>query len=180
MPGDFDRRPCADARHRGPLRSPPRRSEPAACGSSTNIRWPRRGAASQNGSPFDARRTARRRSEPNLARQAPQAPNERGLSRDGIGVVAEAAVLAERQADFGLTFDFDQRIARQQQVGEQNVAARNRPDSDRRCCGDLEGSADHGSARASTCLAHGIIKVENMQADYSPRTAAALCVSINS
>ena len=68
-----------------------------------------------------------------LGCQPAQAPNERRLGVDGIGVVAEAARSAEGQADFGLAFYFGQRVARQQQIREQNVAARQRQVGDRQC-----------------------------------------------
>src|SRR4030095_15203798 len=55
-----------------------------------------------------------------LRRQAPEAPNERGLSSHGIGVVSKGRCLAERQTAFGLMIDISERVTRHQQVGKQN------------------------------------------------------------
>ena len=42
--------------------------------------------------------------------------------------------------------------------------------------GDLERSADHRAATASTCLAHGITNVENVQADEALESAQAFAL----
>src|SRR5262245_43033228 len=51
-----------------------------------------------------------------LRRQAPEAPDQCGLSSYGIGVVSEARCLAERQTALGLMIHINERVTRHQQI----------------------------------------------------------------
>src|SRR5262245_61361815 len=84
-----------------------------------------------------------------LTRQAAQAPNERCLSGDRIGVVAEDRRPTECQVDFSLALHLRKRITRQQKVREKNVRVLHGLIAIVGVMGSLEGSTYHRAAASN-------------------------------
>src|SRR6516164_3295480 len=74
-----------------------------------------------------------------LTRQPTEVPDERRLDVGAIDVVAECRPSAELQANFGFLLRLDQRLARQQKVGDELAAARYGREAIAGLVGDVEG-----------------------------------------
>src|SRR5262245_9051707 len=81
-----------------------------------------------------------------LTRQAAQVPNERCLSTDRVGVIAEDRRPTECQVDFSLALHLRKRIARQQKVREKDVRVLHGLVAIVGVMGSIEGSTYHGAA----------------------------------